>query len=158
MIVEQKADLKEFKDFEKSMAKGRAESVFEDMKILFDSTVKQFENKINYERNEVAKSYEKIVQKQKSMILGFEMKYSNLIKGRLDRLESFMDDLALEQARINTRAGGAMISNAHHTTINQTYEDSKFDDIGLFPSEATARHRENNNDTVLGGTASIFDS
>ncbi len=53
-----------------------------------------------------------------------------------------------------------MISNLHHTTINnQTYEDSKYDELGgLFPSEATTRQREGNNDTILGGAASIFDS
>jgi len=43
------------------MAKGRADAVFSDMKILFDSTVRQFDEKVAFERGEVAKSYERIV-------------------------------------------------------------------------------------------------
>lgn len=97
------------------------------MKILFDSTVKQFETKVDHERNEVAKSYEKIVDKQRSMILGFEMKYSNMIKGRLDRLESFADDLALEQARLNTKTGAGVVLNAAQKKY-QTMNDSKFEE------------------------------
>jgi len=97
------------------------------MQILFDSTVKQFESKVDQERNEVAKSYEKIVEKQRNMILGFEMKYSNMIKGRLDRLEAFADDLALEQARLNTKTGAGIVMNAAQKKY-QTMSDSKFDD------------------------------
>ena len=33
--------------------KDRAESVFDDMKILFDTTVKQFDEKLTYERNKI---------------------------------------------------------------------------------------------------------
>ena len=97
------------------------------MKILFDSTVKQFEAKVDHERNEVAKSYEKIVEKQRNMILSFEMKYSNMIKSRLDRLEAFTDDLALEQARLNTKTGAGVVLNAAQKKY-QTMNDSKFEE------------------------------
>ena len=61
------------------------------------------------------------------MILGFEMKYSNMIKGRLDRLEAFADDLALEQARLNTKTGAGIVMNAAQKKY-QTMSDSKLDD------------------------------
>ena len=42
-VTESKADRTEFVALEQSLAKGRAEAVFDDMKILFDSTYEQFE-------------------------------------------------------------------------------------------------------------------
>lgn len=127
-VSDEKADREDFVRLEQSMAKGRAESVFVDMKILFDSTVKQFDQKVVYERKEVAKAYERIVEKQRAMILGFEMKYDNMIKGRMDRLEAVMDDLAFEQAKLN--ANGGITSTDKHLKG----EDSKFDEGGLFPN------------------------
>ena len=39
-VSKDKADKKDFEKLEKSLAKGRAEAVFNDMKDLFDTTVK----------------------------------------------------------------------------------------------------------------------
>ena len=49
-MTESKADRTEFVALEQSLAKGRAEAVFDDMKILFDSTYEQFELKVDRER------------------------------------------------------------------------------------------------------------
>lgn len=45
------------------MSHGRAESVFDDMKVLFDTTVEEFHKKVAFERNHVAQAYEKIIEK-----------------------------------------------------------------------------------------------
>lgn len=95
-VSDEKADREDFVKLKQSLVKARIESVFDDMKILFDSTVKQFDQKVVHERKEVAKAYERIVEKQRSMILGFEMKYNTMIKGRMDKLEAVTDDLAFE--------------------------------------------------------------
>ena len=131
-VRDEKANNEDFVRLEKSMSRERADSVFKDMRILFDSTVKVFEEKVLRDRKEVANAYERIVEKQRSMILNFEMKYDNMIKGRMDRLEAVMDDIALEQAKLNARGGAAAIVTTDQTFIKA--EDSRFDDQGLFPS------------------------
>ena len=39
------------------------------------------------------------------MVLALEMKYTNMIKHRIERVENFTNDLALEQARLAACAG-----------------------------------------------------
>ena len=50
-IREEKVDKTDFAILEKSLAKGRAEAVFDDMKRLFDLTVKNFDAKVAHERS-----------------------------------------------------------------------------------------------------------
>ena len=69
------------------------------MKHLFDTTVQQFDKKVAFERRQVAKSYESILEKQRSMILSFEIKYNNMIKNRIDTLENA---LAVTQSNLAT--------------------------------------------------------
>ena len=38
------------------------------------------------------------------MMLSFEMKYNNMIKDRLDTIELAMEDVSMEQARLNSHA------------------------------------------------------
>ena len=95
-VSKDKADKKDFEKLEKSLAKGRAEAVFNDMKDLFDTTVKQFDEKVVYERKYVAQTYDRILSKQENMFRAYEMKYSNLLKARIERVESFMEDIAAE--------------------------------------------------------------
>ena len=73
-------------------------------------------------------NYERLLESQRSMILGFEMRNSNLIRGRLDRLEASFEDVALEQAKLNVRQGP-------YSHFNASQGDSKFDAPGLFPSK-----------------------
>ena len=61
------------------------------------------------------------------------MKYSNLIKERMDRIEAFTDDLALEQARLAT-SSGANVVNQSVLANHVIKEDSKLDELLLFPS------------------------
>ena len=76
-----------------------------DMVLLLETTLRGFEGKIEAERQKVASSYNRILEKQKNMILAFEMKYTNLIKQRMDRIEAFTNDIAMEQARLAACAG-----------------------------------------------------
>ena len=50
-IRQEKVDKTDFAILEKSLAKGRAEAVFDDMKRLFDLTVKNFDAKVAHERS-----------------------------------------------------------------------------------------------------------
>ena len=103
-VQKEKANRDDFHKLEKAVAMGRPEEMFNDMKILYDSTVATFDKKVVDERNKVAKTYQRIVEQQRSMMIGFEMKYNNLIRGRLDKIEAFTEDLALEQAKLNTKS------------------------------------------------------
>ena len=60
-----KVEQTEFDKFSHSLQKERADSVFEDMKELFDATVKQFDDKVAYERSYIEKSFEKIILHQR---------------------------------------------------------------------------------------------
>lgn len=75
------------------------------MKHLFDATVAQFDKKVAFERQKVAKSYETILEKQRSMILSFEMKYNNMIRCRVDTLENALADVQTDLARLSTTTG-----------------------------------------------------
>ena len=50
-IRAEKVNKADFERLEKSLAVGRAEAVFDDMKRLFDSTVKNFDAKVLHERS-----------------------------------------------------------------------------------------------------------
>ena len=76
-----------------------------DMKLLFDTTVKEFEKKLEAEKQKISQTYDRILEKQKNMVLALEMKYTNMIKHRIERVENFTNDLALEQARLAACAG-----------------------------------------------------
>ena len=73
-------------------------------------------------------AYEKIVEKQRKMILAFEMKQSTMFKGRLDRVEVFVEDLAMEQAKINAKAGIGLTSSNQHQNSLIAFEDSQIDE------------------------------
>ena len=62
----EKANHADFHVLKQSLKKERAESVFDDMKTLFDATVKQFDEKVAYERQHVAQTFDRIVKKQES--------------------------------------------------------------------------------------------
>ena len=72
-----KTDKRDFEIFQNSLAKDRAQAIFDDMKMLFDATVLKFDEKIEYERNQIKRSYEKIVTEhhQRSM-QDFEKRYN----------------------------------------------------------------------------------
>ena len=54
---------------------------------------------------EVEQTYARIMEKQKTMMIAFEMKYSNKIQQRLEYVEQFMENIALEQARLAAGSG-----------------------------------------------------
>ena len=105
IIHETKADKKDFLVLKKSVEPVRTEMIMNDMKLLFDSTVKQFDKRLRAEKSQLTVTYDRIIEKQKNMTLAFEMKYSNMITQRIDRVETFSNDLALEQARLTACAG-----------------------------------------------------
>ena len=56
----------------------------------------EFEKRREAEKSAISATYDKIMDKQKNMVLAFEMKYSNMMKQRMDRIEAFSNDIAME--------------------------------------------------------------
>ena len=105
----------------------------EDMKLLFDTTTKEFDKKLHAKIGEVEKTYDRIIAKQKSLFVGFEMKYSNKMNQRLQNVEQFMDDIAIEQARLAEGTGTKKLNarlEASAQSVMQQHEDTI-----LFPTE-----------------------
>ena len=105
------------------------------MKELFDATVKQFDDKVAYERNYIEKSYEKIILDQRTQMKIYEQNTRNAMLGKIRKLDDFVQELALGQARMLERA------------ISAGKDESRFEDNGLFP-----RSMDSNNtiaDSVL---------
>ena len=126
VIHENKVEVRDFEVLKASLQPERAMSVMNDMKLLFDSAVKEFEKRMCAEKHDLTSSYGSILEKQKNMILAFEMKYSNMIKQRLDRLETFTNDLAMEQAHIAARTGMLSIGETMQAPVKYE-EDSKLE-------------------------------
>ena len=99
-VAEKKADRHEFEKLANDLQKDRAVSVFNDMKILFDTTVNQFDEKIIYERRQIRTTYERLLQEQRKDMLNFEKRYNHLILSKVTKLEDFVNELAIEQAKL----------------------------------------------------------
>ena len=66
------------------------------MKLLFDSTVKQFDEKVVNERMHTQHSYEKIVNEQGKSIQSYQKKFSDMVLSKFSKMENFTNELALE--------------------------------------------------------------
>ena len=99
-INQKKAEKTSVDELHIHLDKQRAESVFNDMKILFDTTVKQFDDKIIHERNKIEASYKRINLEQRHEMDKFKNEYNSLILKKVTKIEDFVNELALEQARI----------------------------------------------------------
>ena len=73
--------------------------------------------------------YEKIVEKQRNTIIGIEIKYRNMVRNRMDKIEAFMDELAMEQANLNSKV--AVFSTEANLF---KAEESRFEENGLLPN------------------------
>ena len=98
-VHEMKANKEDFFRLKQSLDRDRAMSIFNDMKILFDSTVKKIDDKFNHERSQVEDIYAKILRDQKLVMTAFEKKYNHLILEKIVKLETLVNDLSLEQAK-----------------------------------------------------------
>ena len=70
------------------------------MKDLFDCTVKQFDKKVVYERNNIKMAYEKILLDQRQEMKVSEKKYDYLILNKVKKMEDFVHELAIGQAKL----------------------------------------------------------
>ena len=70
------------------------------MKRLFDLTVDNLKAKAAQERTNIEETYNRIVEDQKKMMIGFEMKQTNMVRNRIARIESFVENLAFEQSKL----------------------------------------------------------
>jgi len=103
-LYKEKASKTEFDSLRQSLDKHRAESIFNDMKRLFDMTIARFTRKMDAERDRLQGSYEIIMREQKVIVQAFERKFSYLVMGRIEKVEQFMEDIALEQGQMKANA------------------------------------------------------
>jgi len=80
------------------------------------------------------------------MILGFEMKYNNMIRGRMDKIEAFVDHLAMEQAKLNAKGPVA------NYEPSMTVGDSKYEENGLFPTSMYGSVGQNEKTSIFDST------
>ena len=80
-----------------SLDKDRALSIFNDMKILFDTTVKQLSDKLSNELSLMEDRYSKLLRDQKLVMVANEKKYTHLIKEKILRLETLVNDLSMQK-------------------------------------------------------------
>ena len=78
------------------MRPDSSKMIMEDMHVLLNSTMKKFEKQIEEQKSHISTTYDRIIEKQNNMVLAFEMKYTNMMKQRMDRIEAFTNDLAME--------------------------------------------------------------
>ena len=91
--------------------------IFNDMKILFDTTVKNFDEKVDFERTQVEERYAKILRDQRLVNQTYEQKYNLVVMKKLNNLESIINEFMLDKAK-------------------QT-KDPEYTDDGLFPKNVT---------------------
>ena len=99
-IYEIKADKSQVEIIAEETKPERAISVFEDMKMLLDATTKQFEERLQREMKKIQNQYGKLLQEQKQTVYDIENHYSNQIGAKIQSMEEFMNELALEQAKM----------------------------------------------------------
>ena len=97
---QKKADVTALEALADATHKGRALEVFNDMKLLFDTTLENLRKKQEIERNQTEKIYDRIYQQQRKEIKGFEKRYNLFVKQKLTQFEHNLSTLALEQARL----------------------------------------------------------
>ena len=68
------------------------------MKILFDTTVNQFDEKASIERNKLQISFDKLLLEQRQERKDFETNYTFLVQNKIIKLEDNMNKLRLGQA------------------------------------------------------------
>ena len=136
-VASQKADRTELQALSLSVDKERAMRVFNDMKLLFDTTVKQFDTKLLHERKKIQQAYEKIVQDQKRAMEDFQRKYFDSVVTKIGKTDNFVNSLALEQAKLLERV------------VNNMSEEYSFDAESHFPKgkEWTQADRESKLET-----------
>ena len=75
--------------------------------MLLDATTKQFEDRLQKEMKKIQTQYGKLLQEQKQAVYDIESHYSNQIGARIKGMEDFMNEIALEQAKIKELYNGA---------------------------------------------------
>ena len=77
------------------------------------------------EKLELTHKYNIIIKKQQETIQIAEIKYTNLISGRMAAIEQAIEKISTEQAMLAGKTGANLLLQ----------DDSKFDEQGLFPSQ-----------------------
>ena len=93
-------------------------TVFNDMKVLLDTTVNCLEEKHDHERYRMEATFDKILRDQRHASQSFKSEFASTVLNKVNNLETFSNDLALEQAKILEK----------FISINQS-----FDGLDLFP-------------------------
>lgn len=121
------------------------------MKILFDTTVKQFDDKIVYERTQIEDRYAKILRDQRLVMQTFEKKYTLQIMNKIEKLENIVNDVAYDQLknpndRDYTDNGlfpkNVTSSGNAEKRINDTYRDQQIANLKQMVTQLKSEHGE----------------
>ena len=102
-LYNQKASKEEFEQLLQSLDKHRAEQIFNDMKSLFDSTVQQALSRLDTHRDKLVKQTDQTLTEQQKELSRLEKKYSYFVSEKMQKLNFFVDDIALGQEQIVER-------------------------------------------------------
>ena len=98
------------------------------MKELFDCTVKEFDKKVTYERNNMKSAYEKILSEQRKQFKVNEIEYNHLMLKKIKKIEDFAHELAIDQAKLLEKV------------ISNNEGQSDYEERGLFPKSKEGNH------------------
>ena len=112
-IDSNKADKQELAQLAKSLDNQTNLAVFKDMQLLLDTTVQQLEERFIVKCNSMQSCYQNINLDYRKTIQSNNKKYFNHFTDKISFIKKFMNELALEQAKI---LEGIM------NKVNQTYD------------------------------------
>ena len=102
-IQDSKVGIVEFDDLKRSLEKQRAMTIFEDMKLLFDTTVSDFSNRIQNNKDNCERLIQKLHHATNERILAQERSIENSFGIKLNRVERFVDNLVYDVAQIQSQ-------------------------------------------------------
>ena len=147
-LDKQKVNMSEFMNLQTSLDLARSQTIFEDMKRLFDTASQNFENKLQREQLQTTSLFERLLNDHRRLTKQVEQTYVCQVSDRIDELQEKVNKLGLQQ--ITDARGGAgglctnktniaqFIQSPQHlglddTNIGQHVEEVSFQEDGLFP-------------------------
>ena len=96
----EKASTEQFSILCQSLDRHRATAIFNDMKNLFDNSIKSVQSNMKREREKTEDMHIVELQHKQTELRQIEMKYSYLYNEKLGKLQGVVDGLALEHSNV----------------------------------------------------------
>lgn len=122
-------------------------SVFDDMKVLFDVTVKGLKNEMSHVSEQTDINFDVIEAKFRELARGVKKDHDRHLDRRLDTLEAAVERVVLEQGQLNAKVGPSFGQLIKDKDDLSTYE--AFQAAGKPPAEVTRRDVETLNQKIV---------